>query len=107
MRATPTKRPEARMDEWTPIRLIDGEAPFESELLAPLVQVRPVAVYVDGDIVWTESDPDSPEAALMRYFAGIARQQLAKLPDPNAKPALSGLTKTAPGAKHGPGWCDE
>ena len=86
------------MDE--PIRLIDGEAPFDDGL-------RPAAIYVDGEIVWMDTDPGSPEAALMRYFAGIARQQLAKLPDPNAKPALVGLTKTSAGSYRGLGWCDE
>ena len=143
------------------IRLIDGEEP---EFLDAIVEsmepctkawyqgrlpARPVAVCVDGQIVWTETDPDSPEAALMRYFSGLARQQLAtlplrerpgaarvremeqtpegrallqygrdfvakalgkvpaKLPSPHAKPALSGLTKTAAGAYRGLGWCDE
>lgn len=81
--------------------------PDPADRLAVWRDARPVALCVDGAMVWTESDPDSPEQALMRYFAGIARQQLAKLPSPNAKPALSGLTRTTFPARRGPGWCDE
>jgi hypothetical protein len=108
---------------------------------------RPVAVCVDGEMVWTEADKESPAEALSRYFAALPPPEPAepevmevgkvrftrvagdvwamgvigsdltmevrlepmpaiKRADPNAKPALAGLTRTG-GARKGPGWCDE
>jgi hypothetical protein len=61
------------------------------------VESWPGAMLIDGD-------PDSPQAALTRYFASL---QPRKPADPNAKPALSGLNRIAYTARRGPGWCDE
>lgn len=82
--------------------------PEPADRLAIEREARPVALCVDGEMVWTEEDKESPAAALAAYFARLVPYpEPAKQPSPNAKPALSGLSKTATGAHRGPGWCIE
>jgi hypothetical protein len=126
----------------------DGPEPIDPHDAYIASLDRPVAVCVDGKMVWTEADKESPAVALSRYFAALPPPEPAepevmevgkvrftrvagdvwsmgvigsdltmevrlepmpaiKRADPNAKPALAGLTRTACSPRKGPGWCDE